>query len=64
MNFSNIGSQIKTAHERAKLSQGALAKKSGIAQSTLSYIEKGENHRQWIPLRRFVLGLRSVFWSC
>jgi len=42
MNFSNIGEQIKTARERARLSQGALAKKAGIAQSTLSYIEKGE----------------------
>ena len=37
-----MAGRLKRRGERAKLSQGALAKKAGIAQSTLSYIEKGE----------------------
>jgi|GEM_PF-1050564 len=41
MSFGQIGEKIKKARERAGLSQGALSKKSGIAQSTLSYIEQG-----------------------
>jgi len=42
MSADNIGDKIKTARKRAGLSQGALAKRAEIAQSTLSYIEKGE----------------------
>ena len=42
MSFDNIGEKIKTARKNSGLSQGALAKRAGIAQSTLSYIEKGE----------------------
>ncbi len=42
MCFNNVGEKIKTARKQAGLSQGALAKRAGIAQSTLSYIEKGE----------------------
>lgn len=41
MDFKDIGFKIKKAREMVNLSQGALSKKSGIAQSTLSYIENG-----------------------
>jgi|SaaInlStandDraft_3_1057020.scaffolds.fasta_scaffold294249_1 transcriptional regulator with XRE-family HTH domain len=41
MSFNDIGAKIKQARKSAGLSQGGLSKKSGVAQSTLSYIEKG-----------------------
>jgi transcriptional regulator with XRE-family HTH domain len=37
----NIGDKIKYMRQQKKLSQYTLAKKAGVAQSTLSYIEKG-----------------------
>ncbi len=58
MNSNNIGWQIKTARERAKLSQGALAKSAGIAQSTLSYIEKGEKSPTVDTVKAICVGLR------
>jgi len=37
----NIGDKIKTLRQQRGFSQYALAKKAGVSQSTLSYIEKG-----------------------
>jgi transcriptional regulator with XRE-family HTH domain len=37
---SNIGDKIKTMREQRGFTQLALAKRAGVAQSTLSYIEK------------------------
>ena len=36
-----IGEKIKQARESIGLSQGKLAKRSGLAQSSISYIESG-----------------------
>lgn len=38
---SNIGDKIKTMRQQRGFTQLALAKRAGVAQSTLSYIEKG-----------------------
>ncbi len=37
----NIGEKIKFIRKQKNMAQYALAKKAGISQSTLSYIEKG-----------------------
>ena len=37
----DVGDKIKTMRQQKGFTQFALAKKAGIAQSTLSYIEKG-----------------------
>lgn len=45
-----IGSKIKNMRLSKCISQNALAKKAGIAQSTLSYIESNKKHPQFHTL--------------
>lgn len=45
-----IGSKVKNMRLSKSISQNALAKKAGIAQSTLSYIESGKKHPQFDTL--------------
>ena len=52
-----LGSLITTLRERAGLSQHALAKKIGVAQSTVSRFERGETPIEWIALRDFVVAV-------
>jgi transcriptional regulator with XRE-family HTH domain len=40
----HIGLSLAEQRKKLKLSQNALAKKIGVAQSTISYIEKGETN--------------------
>ena len=40
----DIGGKIREIRKSKEMSQSALAKKAGIAQSTLSYIENGSKH--------------------
>ena len=45
-----IGKKIKSIRESKQISQSQLAKKAGIAQSTLSYIENGKKNPQFHTL--------------
>lgn len=45
--------------ENKGLSQNALAKKAGVAQSTLSYIESGKKHPQFSTLSQICKGLET-----
>ena len=40
----NIGMKIKALREAKHLSQAALARKAGVQQSSISYIESGEKN--------------------
>jgi transcriptional regulator with XRE-family HTH domain len=53
----NIGNRIIEMREECNLSQTALAKKAQIAQSTLSYIEKGESSPNIIQLDKICIAL-------
>ena len=53
----NIGDKIKYMRQRKNLSQYALAKKAGVAQSTLSYIEKGAKQPRFDTLRALCAAL-------
>ena len=46
----DIGGKIKRIRKSKGMSQSELAKKSGVAQSTLSYLEKGSKHPQFDTL--------------
>ncbi len=55
----DIGSKIIKKRRELRLTQSDLAKKAGIAQSTLSYIEKGKKRPQFDTMSAIcrVLGL-------
>lgn len=53
----NIGDKIKYLRQRKSLSQYALAKKAGIAQSTLSYIEKNAKQPRFDTLQALCAAL-------
>ena len=58
----NIGGKIKQIRKNKSISQNALAKKAGIAQSTLSYIENGSKHPRFDTLSSICSALEvSVF---
>ena len=53
----NIGDKIKYIRQQKGLSQYALAKKAGIAQSTLSYIEKDAKQPRFETLQTLCAAL-------
>ena len=58
----DIGGKIKKIRQSKAMSQTTLAKKSGVAQSTLSYIENGDKHPRFETLSAICKGLNvSVF---
>jgi len=52
-----IGAKIRKLRELRQMSQGELAAKAGIAQSTLSYIENGKKYPQFHTLSAICRGL-------
>lgn len=52
-----IGNQIKQAREQKRMSQNELAKRAGLAQSTLSYIESGEKSPTMDTLQAIAVAL-------
>ncbi len=52
-----IGSKIRKLREARQITQSMLAQKAGIAQSTLSYIEKGKKMPQFDTLSSICRGL-------
>lgn len=58
----DIGGKIKRIRKSKDMSQSELAEKSGVAQSTLSYLENGNKHPQFDTLSAICKGLGvSVF---
>ena len=58
----DIGGKVKRIRQSKGMSQSALAKESGVAQSTLSYIENGDKHPRFETLSAICKGLNvSVF---
>ena len=58
----DIGGKIKRIRNIKNMSQSALSKKAGIAQSTLSYIENGSKHPHFDTLSAICKALEiSVF---
>lgn len=58
----DIGGKVKKIRQSKGMSQSALAKKTGVAQSTLSYIENGDKHPRFDTLSAICKGLNvSVF---
>ena len=58
----DIGGKIKRIRKSKGMSQSELSKKSGVAQSTLSYLERGNKHPQFDTLAAICKGLGvSVF---
>jgi transcriptional regulator with XRE-family HTH domain len=53
----DIGGKIRKMRLSKEISQNILAKKAGIAQSTLSYIESGEKHPKFETLACICQGL-------
>lgn len=53
----DIGKKIRKLRIEGNMSQSRLAKKSGIAQSTLSYIERGKKVPQFNTLSSVCKGL-------
>ena len=53
----DIGDKIRKMRLSKKISQNTLAKKAGIAQSTLSYIENGDKHPKFETLSCICRGL-------
>ena len=53
----DIGKKIKSMRKAKHISQSELAKKAGIAQSTLSYIENGKKNPQFDTLSSICKGL-------
>ena len=58
----DIGGKIKRIRKSKGMSQSELSRKSGVAQSTLSYLERGHKHPQFDTLSAICKGLGvSVF---
>ncbi|MBT3319356.1 MAG: helix-turn-helix transcriptional regulator [Clostridia bacterium] len=58
----DIGGKVKSIRQSKAITQSELAKRSGVAQSTLSYIEKGAKHPRFNTLSAICKGLGvSVF---
>lgn len=58
----DIGGKIKEMRKSRGMTQGELARRSGVAQSTLSYIEKGDKYPRFETLSAICKGLHvSVF---
>jgi transcriptional regulator with XRE-family HTH domain len=58
----DIGGKVKSIRQSKAMTQSELAKRSGVAQSTLSYIEKGDKHPRFKTLSAICKGLNvSVF---
>jgi transcriptional regulator with XRE-family HTH domain len=53
----NIGGKIKQIRKNKRMTQNELAKKSGVAQSTLSYIENNDKHPHFETLSAICKGL-------
>lgn len=51
----NIGCSLATQRKALKISQAALAQKIGIAQSTISYIEKGETSPTFDIIEKIII---------
>lgn len=60
MTLSNAAEAIRTARARAGISQAALARRAGIAQSTISRIESGELDPTWSVIQR---SLTATGWK-
>lgn len=56
----DIGMKIKTMRLAKGISQNALSKRAGVAQSTLSYIESGKKHPQFDTLSSICKGLETT----
>lgn len=52
--MTNIGSILANQRKSLKISQSVLAQKVGIAQSTISYIEKGETNPTFDIIEKIV----------
>jgi transcriptional regulator with XRE-family HTH domain len=52
-----IGDKIKELREKMEISQTAFAKKAGIAQSTVHYIESGVNIPNYKTLEKIAAAL-------
>lgn len=55
--IKDVGLRVKAVRHKLNLKQGAYAKKLGISQSFLSYIEKGKRK----PSYELLLSLLSIF---
>ena len=53
----DIGEKVRKIRQKMRLSQSELARKAGIAQSTLSYIESGRKAPQFDTLSSICKGL-------
>ncbi|MGI5848845.1 MAG: helix-turn-helix domain-containing protein [Christensenellales bacterium] len=56
---NDIGLKIKKMRQIKNISQSQLAKKAGIAQSTLSFIENGKKNPQFDTLSAICKGLET-----
>lgn len=57
MEVVKIGEQVKRARERALLTQGELAEKAGIGQTTLNRIEKDHAEPHFRTIRKIAKAL-------
>lgn len=57
MSVEQIGKRVRTARERAVLSQGELAAKVGISQNALSQIETGRAQPRPATIRKIAEAL-------
>ncbi len=57
MEVVKIGEQVKRARKRALLTQGELAEKAGIGQTTLNRIEKGHTGPHFRTIRKIAKAL-------
>jgi transcriptional regulator with XRE-family HTH domain len=52
-----LGKAVRSLREEAKLTQGALAERAGLAPARLARIESGEDDPVWGDMRRVAAGL-------
>lgn len=60
--MTHIGLALSTQRKNLKISQNSLAKKINIAQSTISYIEKGETNPSFDIVEKIIIeGFNMTF---
>ena len=58
-----LGERIAAARAKAGLTQIELARRAGIAQPTLSILERGQKDASWATLTRIAAALGTSVWK-